>query len=69
MEIYEVRFAGKGDSEYYSSLDKALTKLWEEYKDTYFENEDDEEREGAYYSLTHESCIDGVGEIYEIEVK
>lgn len=69
MEIYEVRFAGKGDSEYYSSLDKAQKRLWEEYKDTYYEKDDDEEREVAYYYLIHENYISGVGEIYEIEVK
>ena len=69
MEIYEVRFAGKGDSEYYSSLDKAQKRLWEEYEDTYYEEDDNEERYGAHYTLTHENYIDSVGEIYEIEVK
>lgn len=68
MEIYKV-VVNSGEPEYYGSLERAQKRLWEEYKDTYYEEDNDEERDGAYYSLTHENYIDGVGEIYEIEVK
>lgn len=68
MTVYSVYLNRFNEITFYNSWDKARNALWEEYEETYYEEDSVEQRHGAAMQLAREGSIDEVGEIRTILV-
>lgn len=57
-----------GDTLYFHDKEDARTCLWDYYFETYFDQDDEDERIGAENEFNEWSSIDGVGYVYGVEV-